>query len=58
MGKSIPFETHHIQFLKDPKHAKAYLDVAWEEYEQDGNLDILQLAFQDVIKAQKKIAGF
>ncbi len=56
MAKSLSFETHHFQFLRDPKRAKAYLEVAWEEYEQDGNLHILQHAFQDVIKAQKSIA--
>ncbi len=56
MPKSLSFETHHLQFLSDPKQAKAYLDVAWEEYEQDGNLDLLQRAFEDVIQAQKKTA--
>ena len=56
MANTISFEEHHREFLSDPERAKAFLEVALEEFEQDGNLQFLQLAIQDVIKAQKKIA--
>ena len=52
MGKSISFEEHHFDFLKDPERARAYLEVALEEYEQDRDSDVFLLALKDVAEAQ------
>ena len=52
MKKSVPFEEHHRDFLRDPKRAKAYLEVALEDYEQDQDSDAFLLALRDIAEAQ------
>lgn len=52
MPKSIPFETHHQEFLNDPERARIYLETALEEYEQDENAEAFLLALRDVAEAQ------
>ena len=52
MKKSIPFEQHHTEFLRNPERAKAYLEIALEEYEQDADTDAFLLALRDVADAQ------
>lgn len=52
MSKSISFETHHREFLSDPKRAKAFLEVVIEDYAKDGNTEIFLAALRDVIEAQ------
>ena len=52
MARSISFEKHHQEFLCDPKRARAYLEVALEEYEEDQNSEAFLLALRDVAEAQ------
>ena len=52
MARSILFEKHHQEFLSDPERAKAYLEVALEEYEKDQNSEAFLLALRDVAEAQ------
>lgn len=52
MGKSVPFEAHHLEFLKDPERARVYLEVALEEYEKDHDSEAFLLALRDVAEAQ------
>lgn len=52
MATSLPFETHHREFLSDPERAKAYLEVALEEYEQDQHSAAFLLALREVAQAQ------
>jgi len=39
-------------YLSDPEEARAYLDVAIEEYEEDGDLEAFLLALRNVADAQ------
>ena len=48
MKPSIPFEKHHFEFLSDPVRARAYLEVALEDYARDKDRSILLLALKDV----------
>ena len=52
MEPSIPFEKHHFEFLSDPERARAYLEVALEDYARDHDRSILLLALKDVASAQ------
>jgi len=38
--------------LLDPEYARVFLDVALEEYEQDGDTEAFLLALRDVAEAQ------
>lgn len=38
--------------LVDPEYARVFLDVALEEYEQDGDTEAFLLALRDVAEAQ------
>lgn len=42
-----------LEQLQNPEMVKAYLDVALEEYEQDGDLVFFLEALRNVVKAQK-----
>ena len=52
MKASVPFENHHLEFLRDPERAQAYLEVALEEYAIDHNTSALLLALKDIAAAQ------
>ncbi|MCK5319816.1 transcriptional regulator [Candidatus Parcubacteria bacterium] len=52
MPKSINFKEYLIESLKDPKEASAYLDVALEEFEKDGDMKTFLLMLRDVTEAQ------
>ncbi len=52
MARSISFEKHHQEFLSHPERAKAYLEVALEEYEKERNSEAFLLALRDVAEAQ------
>ena len=41
-----------LEDLKDPEEAQAYLEAAFESYEEDGDTDALLLAMRDVAEAQ------
>lgn len=49
---TLNFDTYHIQKLKNKEYARAYLEVALEEYEADGNSQAFFNALKDVSKAQ------
>ncbi len=51
MRKLAAFKEFHLQELNDPVKAKAYIDVALEEYQSD-NDEALLLALRDVVEAQ------
>lgn len=52
MKASVPFEKHHLEFLRSPERAQAYLKVALEEYATDHNTSALLLALKDIAAAQ------
>lgn len=46
------FDEWHIEQLKDPEHAKAYMQVSLEEFKKHGHVELLLLALSKVAKAQ------
>ncbi len=52
MKPSVPFKKHHFEFLSDPERARAYLEVALEDYARDKDRSILLLALKDVATVQ------
>ena len=52
MKPSVPFEKHHFEFLGDPDRARAYLEVALEDYARDRDRTVLLLALKDVATAR------
>jgi len=55
MSSRTPYVEHEDwmdDYLSDPEEARAYLDVAIEEYEEDGDLEAFLLALRNVADAQ------
>jgi probable addiction module antidote protein len=52
MRKFRKFKDIHLNLLKNPKDSKAYLEIALEAYEKDGNKEAFLLALRDVAEAQ------
>ena len=46
------FKTYHIDKLKDPKEARAYLSLSLADYANDKDIDDFLLAIRDVAQAQ------
>ena len=46
------FSDFLLKFLANPESAKHYLEVSLEEYEKDGNTEILANAIRTVVEAQ------
>ncbi len=46
------FEDRLRERLYDPEYARVFLDVALEEYEEDGDTEAFLLALRDVAEAQ------
>jgi len=49
------FKDYHVDKLKDPEEARAYLELALEDYATDGDREEFLLAVQDVAEAQGEI---
>lgn len=49
---TIDYQEYLIESLKDPEEAAAYMKVALEEYEQDGDSEVFLLALRNVAEAQ------
>ena len=52
MRKLRSFNAFHLEELKDSEKAKAYIDVALEDYQNDNDTEALLLALRDVAEAQ------
>lgn len=46
------YEKELLEALKDPEEAQAYLEAAFELYQEDGDTEALLLAMKDVAEAQ------
>lgn len=46
------YEDRLIESLRDKSEAAAYLQVALDEYQKDGNIEVLLLALRHVVEAQ------
>lgn len=50
--KTGNFRDHLIEALKQPEKALAYLQVALEEYQEDGDTDFFLTALRDITEAR------
>jgi len=46
------FKEYHLEQLKDPEEARAYLELALEDYREAGDIEDFLLALRDVAEAQ------
>lgn len=46
------FRKYHIENLKDNKEAMLYIEIAMEEFKEDGDKEAFLLALQDVAEAK------
>ncbi len=53
---AIPFDEIRLKYLRDPKEAQYAVKLAFEEYEQDGDVDILLDTLRLVAQAQGGLA--
>lgn len=56
MRDHLLFEDYMDAKLKDPVRAQQYLDLAFEEYGQDGDAAAFLLVLRDVVRAQGGMA--
>ena len=54
---SRPWKAYQTEVLRDPDAARAYLDVAMQAYEEDGNRRAFLLALRTVADAQGGIGA-
>ena len=52
LKNTTKYEDDLIEDLKDPEEAQAYLEAAFESFEEDGDTQALLLAMRDVAEAQ------
>ena len=52
MSQLRNFKDYHIEKLKNPKEARAYLSLALFDYEKDNDIDDFLLAIRDVAQAR------
>lgn len=57
MKASVPYHDLLIEKLKDPEEAKIYLEVAIEEFEEDGDKEHFLVALRNVTEAQGGIGA-
>ena len=49
---TIPFKDYLLKDLAQSEFAKGYLEDALQDFDTDGNLEILLLAMKDIAEAQ------
>jgi len=49
---TVDYQADLIESLKDPDEALAYLQVALEEYDQDGDYEMFMIALRNVTEAK------
>jgi probable addiction module antidote protein len=54
---SVPFDTVLSNALAEPAQAQAYLDVAFAEFQEDGDLAFFLTALRNVAQAQGGLAA-
>jgi len=55
---TAPFEETVTKFLSDPENQKEYLNVAMEEFLEDGDFNEFFRCLEQVIKARENISSF
>ena len=49
---TIPFKGYLLKDLTQPEFAKGYLEAALQDFDKDGNIEILLLSMKDIAEAQ------
>lgn len=49
---TIPFKDHLLKDLAQPEFAKGYLETALQDFDKDGNIEILLFARKNIAEAQ------
>ena len=49
---TTPFKDYLLKDLAQPEFAKGYLETAIQDFDKDGNIEILLLAMKDITEAQ------
>lgn len=49
---TTPFKDYLLKDLAQPEFAKGYLEAALQDFDTDGNIEILLLAMKDIAEAQ------
>ena len=49
---TIPFKDYLLKDLAQSEFAKGYLEAALQDFDKDGNIEILLLAMKDIVEAQ------
>ena len=49
---TTPFKDYFLKDLAQPEFAKGYLEAALQDFDKDGNVEILLLAMKDIAEAQ------
>ena len=49
---TTPFKDYLLKDLAQPEFAKGYLETALQDFDKDGNIEILLLAMKDIAEAQ------
>jgi len=52
---TIPFKDYFLKDLAQPEFPKNYLEAALQDFDKDGNIEILLLAVKDIAEAQGRI---
>ena len=52
------FRDYLLKDLAEPEFAKHYLEISVENYEKDGDIEILLQAIRDVVEAQGGVEKF
>ncbi len=55
LQRTVSYNEGLLKALKDPEEARAYLEVALDECEANGEIDGLLLALRDVAQAQEAL---
>ena len=50
--RTIPFKDYLLKDLAQPEFAKGYLEAALQDFDKDGNIEILLLSMKDIAEAQ------
>ena len=49
---TTPFKDYLLKDLAHPEFAKGYLEAALQDFEKDGNIELLLLCMKDIAEAQ------
>jgi DNA-binding phage protein len=49
---TVPFKDYLLKDLAQPEFAKGYLEIALQDFDKDGNIEILLLSMKDIAEAQ------